>query len=147
VGQLGTPQAGQIGLQNTAPNRPIWDLSVPTPGFDEYGRHSMGTERRKHPRVKCMNSVELHAQGQSAPIWGKAVDLSLGGCFVEMPIPLKEGTKLKVGLWINETKLWANAKVASSRPGFGIGIQFTEISTEDEDKLKQFLKSITRMPL
>ena len=147
VGQPGTPQAGQIGLQNVAPEKSIWDFPLPAPGIDEYGRHSMGTERRKHPRLKCTNSVELQAKGEAAPIWGKAVDLSIGGCFIEMPMPLKEGTKLKVGLWIKETKLWATARVASSRPGFGIGIQFTEISEEDTERLKQFLKSITRMPL
>jgi hypothetical protein len=65
-----------------------------------------------------MNSAELHAEGQTAP-WGKATDLSAVGCFVEMPIPLKQGTLLKVGLWIQKDKLWLNGKVASSRPGFG----------------------------
>jgi hypothetical protein len=147
VGQAGTLAVDQIGLQNLSPEKPLWDTPVPPAGIDEYGRQTKATERRKHPRLKCMNSVELHVQGQAAPIWGKAVDLSLGGCFVEMPIPLKEGAKLKMGLWIEQNKLWANAKVASSRPGFGIGIQFTEIPPEDLERLKQFLKSITRMPI
>jgi hypothetical protein len=147
AGQPGTPFEGQIGLQNVAPEKSIWDFPLPAPGIDEYGRHSKGTERRKHPRLKCTNSVELHAQGEGAPIWGKAVELSLGGCFIEMPMPLKEGTKLKVGLWIKETKLWAMARVVGSRPGFGIGIRFTEISEEDLERLKQFLQSITRISM
>ena len=69
----------------------------------------------------------------------------MGGCFVEMPIPLRQGVKLKMALWIRETKLWTRAKVVSSRPGFGIGLQFTEIADADKAVLKDFLRSITRI--
>jgi hypothetical protein len=58
---------------------------------------------------------------------------------------LKAGTKLKVVLWIKDEKLLAKGKVVSSRPGFGIGIQFSEITPEDGTRLKQFLQSITRL--
>jgi hypothetical protein len=147
VGQSGTPHAGQIGVLHLSPEKSLWDFPLPAPGIDEYGRHLMGTERRQHARLKCVNSIELHPGGATAPIWGKAVDLSAGGCFVEMPIPLSTGTKLKIGLWIDETKLWATAKVVNSRPGFGIGIQFTEIAPEDLERLKRFLQRITRIPM
>ncbi|HVO79176.1 MAG TPA: PilZ domain-containing protein [Terriglobales bacterium] len=147
VGQPGTPQAGRIGMLNLSPEKSLWDFPLPSPSFDEFGRQAMGVERRKHTRLKCVNSVELQPGGATAPIWGKAVDLSIGGCFVEMPIPLPVGTKLKLGLWINEVKLWATATVVNSRPGFGIGIQFTEISAEDTERLKKFLQSMTRIPL
>ena len=144
VGQPGTAQEGQIGLQNVSPEKPIWDFPLLAPGLDEYGRQAVGSERRKYPRLKCVNPIELHAHGDEAPIWGKASDLSLGGCFVEMPIPLKEGTKLKLVLWIKETKVKVTARVASSRPGFGIGVEFAEISNEDMACLKDYLKSMIR---
>ncbi len=147
TGGMGTTSAGQVGLQNTAPEKSFWDFPLPAPGLDEYGRASKGSERRRHPRLKCVNSVELYPEGDSAKVWGKASDLSLGGCFVEMPMPLKEGTKLKVVLWVREEKLLAKARVVSSRPGFGIGIQFSEITPEDTARLKQFLQSITRLPV
>lgn len=147
VGRPGSPTEGQLGLENVSPEKPFWDFPLPGPGVDEYGRHSRRSERRQHTRLKCMNSVELYPEGESAKIWGKAIDLSLGGCFVEMPMPLREGTKLKMILWIKEEKLQAKAIVASSRPGFGIGVQFSEISPEDTARLKQFLQSITRLPI
>jgi len=146
VGQQGSPQQGKIGLQNLAPQKPLWDM-VLTSGADAFAHQSKGAERRLHPRVKTMNSVELHPNGQSAPIWGKAADLSLGGCFIEMPIPLTKGTLLKVGLWINERKLWLSGKVVNSRPGFGIGIQFTEVAREDLERMRQFLQGLSRLPL
>lgn len=147
TGAVGTPSQGQAGVQNIAPEKPFWDFPLPGPGLDEYGRASRGSERRSHPRLKCVNSVELYPEGDSAKVWGKASDLSLGGCFVEMPMPLKEGTKLKVVLWVKDEKLLAKGKVVSSRPGFGIGIQFSELTPEDTARLKQFLQSITRLPI
>lgn len=145
AGQPGTPQQGQLGLLNLAPEKPFWDLVVPAAAADDFGRQSPGVDRRKHPRLKSVNSVELRPEGQTAPIWGKAVDLSQGGCFVEMPIPLNSGTKLNIGLWLKEEKLKLNGKVVSSRPGFGIGIQFLDLAPEDAERIRIYLKSITRI--
>jgi PilZ domain-containing protein len=77
---------------------------------------------------------------------GARLQTLVGGCFVEMPIPLKQGTVLKLGLWIKESKLWLNGKVVNSRPGFGIGIQFMDLSHEDIERLRQFLRSMARVP-
>jgi hypothetical protein len=147
VGKPGDTDQGQLGLLALAPEKSIWDFPLPAPGIDEFGRHSKGSERRKHPRLKCINSAELNVDGQSAPIWGKAVDLSLGGCFIEMPIPLPPKTKLKIGLWVQDNKLRLTGRVVSSRPGFGIGVEFIEIAPEDAERLRQFLRSITRLPV
>jgi hypothetical protein len=142
-----TGQAGQIGLANAKPGRWDWDLPLPETGPDPFGHQKQGGERRKYPRLRCVASVELQAEGEGAPIRAKAGDLSLGGCFVEMPIPLRAGTKLKVGLWIKDTKLLANAKVVSSRPGFGIGIEFSDMPAEAGARLKDFLQGLTRIPM
>ena len=133
-----------LGLQNISPEKPLWDFALPSAGPDNYARGGTKSERRRHARLKSINSVELHAESQGAPIWGKVSDLSLGGCFVEMPMPLKKDTRLKVGLWLGQEKLWLEAKVASSRPGFGIGIEFQAVAAADADKLRGFLRSITR---
>jgi hypothetical protein len=145
TGRANTPQQGEIGLQNVAPSKPLWDFALPPPAFDSFRGQTKGPERRKHPRMKSTNSVELHPEDQPAPIWGRATDLSVGGCFVEMQIPLRVGSKVRVGIWVNETKLWATGKVVNSRPGFGTGIQFTELSEADSDRLQQFLRSIVRL--
>jgi len=148
AGKPNTPKEHQVGLQNLTTEKPLWDFPLPHPGMDEYGRHAPGGERRKTPRLKCMNSAEIHPDSQSSQIWGKVVELGLGGCFLEMPIPLRKGENLKLGLWIQETKLWMRAKVVNSRPGFGVGVQFTEISDKDAESLKTFLNSLSpiRMP-
>ena len=147
VGQAGTPRDGQVGVQNLTPEKDIWNVTVPSTRIDTYlQRSSSGSsDRRQHPRMKCTSSIQLHPEGQTAPIWGKAVDLSTGGCFVEMPMPLPRGTRVKLGLWLNQTKLTVNGRVVNSRPGFGVGIQFAELSAQDAEYLRQFLKSITQI--
>ena len=161
VGQPGTEVASQIGLVNVTPDKNIWDSPLPATGVDSFVRpparannerrqipdRRQASDRRDAARLKCEISVQLQPSGQSAPIWGKAVDMSMGGCFIEMPIPLQKGTKLAVGIWIKEHKLRATGRVVNSRPGFGIGVQFMEMSELDTAQLKDFLKSITQIPL
>ncbi len=145
VGASDTPRSGHVGLLNLSPEKPLWDFPLPANRMDEF-RPQMRTdaERRKYPRLKCTSSVELHPL-QGAPIWGKTTDLGQGGCYVEMPIPLPKGEKLKIGIWIEQTKLWVQGTVTTSTPGFGIGVKFTEIADADLERLKQFLKSITHV--
>jgi PilZ domain len=146
VGRPATPQAHQIGVLNVTPEKTIWDVSLPGVGMDPFGRQS-ASERREYPRLKCMNSAQLRPEGDAAAIWSKVLDLSVGGCFVEMSIPLKRGTKLNLELWLtDQKKLSLVGKVVNSRPGFGIGIQFGKIEQQDLEELRRFLKSITKIP-
>lgn len=147
VGAPGTPKTGRIGLLNLSPDKPLWDFTLPGPGIDG----SSGTisrdphDRRAHPRFKTVNSVEIHPEGQQAPIRARTADLSIGGCFIEMPNPLPKGTQMKIGIWVKDTKLWATGRVITSTPGFGIGVQFLQISDEDKTQLEQFLESTVRI--
>ncbi len=139
IGEPGSPNAGHVGLLNVNAEKPFWDFPLPTPAPDSFQQGAL--ERRKHARLRCATSVELHPEG-SALIWGKASDLSLGGCYIEMGIPLVQGTKVRVGIWIGEKKCWVIGKVTNSTPGFGFGIQFTEIADNDASQLTDFLKTI-----
>ncbi len=139
MGQPGTPSAGCAGLENLTPEKPLWSTPLPEAVPDSPQKKSL--ERRRHPRIKCVTSVEIHPEG-GAVIWGKATDLSIGGCYVEMPIPLKSGTKLRVGIWMGSNKTWVKAVVTNSTPGFGIGVQFTTIDEKDTKLLKEFLSTI-----
>jgi hypothetical protein len=59
-----------------------------------------------------------------------------------MAIPLPPGTKVKVGIWIGETKCWADCEVAYSTPGFGTGVRFKLISETDLERIRQFLGTL-----
>jgi PilZ domain-containing protein len=144
VGEAGTDQAGCIGVHNVVPNSCLWDIPLPQRGLDDHGQ--VYASPRQSPRLKCSSSVELKPTGQP-PMWSKVGDLSQGGCFVEMMIPLHQGTRLKISLWLKENKVLAEGVVVHSRPGFGVGIRFTEMSQSDSQRLQEFLKSMVRIPV
>jgi PilZ domain len=145
VGEAGTPQAGKIGVQNVVASSCVWDVPLPKEGLDDEGR-AFASGPRQNPRLKCSSSVELRPPGQP-PVWSRVGDISEGGCFVEMMIPLQPGTRLKISLWLKNNKVTAEGVVANSRPGFGVGVRFTDMSKQDSDALKDFLKSLVRIPV
>jgi hypothetical protein len=140
IGEPGTPKAGHVGLLNIAPEKPLWDFPLPTGAVDAY--QATVTDGRKNPRYRCQNSIEIHVQ-DGAHFWGTVSDLSLSGCYVEIPIPLELGKQLKIGLWLGQTKAWAEARVAHRTPGMGVGLKFTEISEQDLDQIRRYLASLS----
>jgi hypothetical protein len=143
VGPPGTPKAGFIGLLNLSPEKSLWDFPLPPPSFDATVRDTR--DRRADPRLKCACSAEVYPAGQPTPIRTRTADLSLGGCFLEMPNPLPKGDRVKIALWVKDFKLWASAEVVTSTPGFGIGLKFTEITVQDRNQLREFLDSMVRI--
>jgi PilZ domain len=145
VGQAGTQKENLAGLQNVKADELIWDFPLPEATPEDAIRTRALNERREHPRCRCNLSVELHPASGESRAWGRVADVSLGGCFVEMPSPFKEGTQIRLALWIQDKKIWALAKVVSSRLGSGIGLQFLEMKNEDRTELKRFLDSLPGM--
>jgi hypothetical protein len=143
VGQPGSDKAGRLGLLNLSPGKNLWDFPLPPPGYDATVRDAR--DRRASSRVKCASSVEVYPTGEAAPIRTRTADLSLGGCFLEMPNPLPAGTQIRIALWVKDFKLWANAEVITSTPGFGIGVKFTEMTEQDRNQLKQFIGGMVRI--
>lgn len=137
LGEAGTPAEGRAGLMNLTPERPLWDFPLPYSAMDNY-RPGVGGDRRKSRRIKCAVSVEIRPEGE-AVMYGKATDLSVGGCFVEMPIPLSRDTPFEIGLWLGENKLRLNASVASTAPGYGIGVRFLDVSPTNRALLDAFI--------
>jgi PilZ domain len=126
-------------VQTVDPTKCIWDAALlPPPTADTYAAKTR--ERRQHARIPCSLSAELYAQGSETLMRVHITNISLGGCFVEMPT-LPEGDRLKVVIWANGAKLSFQGVVASRRPGFGISIKFTEMTEEVRGQLQRFVQS------
>jgi PilZ domain len=143
VGKSGTDEANLAGLQSVKNDELVWDFPLPAEAPDAEIRARALNERRGHPRNRCSLSVELHPATGESRAWGRVSDISPSGCFAEMPSPFKVGTQVRLALWIQEKKLWILGKVADSRLGSGIGIQFLEMKDEDRAELNRFVDSLS----
>jgi hypothetical protein len=140
IGTPGTATEGVMGVVNLNPGKLLWDFPVSQLEAETADIQPTG-ERRRWPRVKCSVSVELQTPGQ-AVIWGKASDLSQGGCFIEMAIPLHNGTGFDIALWLGEAKLHLQGEVVSVQPGFGNGVRFLGLTSEHQEHLRRFIDTI-----
>jgi PilZ domain len=100
----------------------------------------MTEERRKNPRANVGVPVEIHVDGNAAPLHCATSDLSFGGCYVESRYPFPAGTRLELKLQVADTLL-IEAKVVTCDPQFGNGIAFVKMLPEDSDKLADFCAS------
>ena len=140
MGAAGTDRAGQIGVQSIDPAKCIWDPAIlPPPTADAYA--AQAKERRQHRRLPCKLGAELYMQGSETLVRADVRDISVGGCFVAMPTLPSDKVRLKIIIWVNDTKLAIQGVVASRRPGFGISIKFTEMTEEVRQQLESFIQS------
>ena len=141
VGDAGTDRAGQIGVQSVDPTKCIWDATtLPPPVADVYTAPA-AKERRQHRRVQCRLGAELHIEGAESLARAEVTNISVGGCFVEMSTTVTEKSRLKLIVWINDTKLAFKGFVVNQRPGFGISVRFTEMSEDTREQLQRFIQS------
>lgn len=142
IRNAGTRERSLAGLQSVNQKEVLWGFPLPAAETGDTVRARAINERRKSPRRKCNLSVELHPAREDNRIGGRAADISLGGCFFEMPSPLREGRKVRLELWIQDKKLWALGKVAVSRLGSGVGIEFLEMKDEDREQLRRYFETL-----
>jgi hypothetical protein len=98
-------------------------------------------ERRKYPRVKVGIPIEFKPESAAVASRAETSDLSHSGCYVEMSFTLPVGTRLDLILWIEDERLATKGVVVTHHPQFGNGIEFLDMSQEDQAKLTHFLKS------
>jgi c-di-GMP-binding flagellar brake protein YcgR len=98
-------------------------------------------ERRKYPRIKAAIPLEFKTEGATVASRTETTDLSLTGCYLEMSFTMPVGTTLDMVLWVEEQRVPAKGIVVTHHPQFGNGIEFVDISQEDQAKLAHFLKT------
>jgi hypothetical protein len=141
MGDTGTNRAGQMGLQSIDPAKCIWDTAtLPPSAPDTFAPQAK--ERRQHKRVSCKLGAELYLQGSEALVLVDVTNISVGGCFVEMPTQSADKGRLKIVVWANDIKLAIQGVVVSCRPGFGISIKFTEMTEDVRQQLQRFVQSL-----
>jgi hypothetical protein len=146
--KAGSSTAGKSGSAATPPPQPISTPASATPPFEpDLFTPNWGSDRRRHPRIKCFVAVELRVDEIPAPIWGNLSNTSAGGCLVETAQPVKPGSKVAIALWVPNGKIWVKGFVLSgvvsrTGPTKGVRVHFEGMAPAERDNLRQFLKYV-----
>lgn len=117
-----------------------------TPSVYQTSLKKAAFERRRFQRLKRSVQTELRAQGSETPVRTETVDISMGGCYIEMALTFEVGTLLKLVLWLGHKKLSVDAKVVTRHPQFGNGIEFGKMPEVSLNLLKTFLENAEVAP-
>lgn len=155
VGEAGSQQAGEVGVECVEPGRCIWtavlEHNVPaaeTPAFTpavppgippspeaERPGDWPDHDRRRYPRLQCSGALRLKQVGTDFEATQKLTDIGLGGCYGESMAPLPNNSIVDMILEVCGEKIAARGMVRTHHPSMGNGIGFTAVTAEDWKKI------------
>ena len=111
---------------------------------DDYSSAPVATaqDRRHHPRYTVQVQIEIRKEGSDVPMRLATTDLSRGGCYIQMLIPLSVGNHVQATLWLDEYPLVIRGLVVTCHPQFGNGIMFVDFEGHGEQLLKRYLDAV-----
>jgi hypothetical protein len=99
----------------------------------------MGDERRRTPRYPFIATAEVLDQSSQATIATRVTELSLNGCYLDMPNPLPKDAQIKIKIY-SESKFFESAgTIVYSQANLGVGVSFRETRPQFVTVLKQWL--------
>lgn len=99
----------------------------------------MEDERRRTPRYPFVATVELIQKEAKSGISAKITELSLYGCYVQMPDPFAKDTPLFLKAYANGKFFQSHGVVVYAHPAQGIGVCFQNVNPHYLTVLKQWL--------
>jgi hypothetical protein len=146
--KAGTSSAPKPGAVAAPQPQPVPTPASATPPYEpDLFSPSWASDRRRHPRIKCFVAVELRVDETPAPIWGNLSNTSASGCLIETATPVKAGSKVEIGLWVPNGKIWVkgfalSGVVSRNGPANGVRVHFEGMVPTERDSLRQFLKFV-----
>jgi hypothetical protein len=106
-----------------------------------------GKIKRRFVRHKIQFPIQIGlADAQRAHMNTNATDIGGRGCYVETLLPLPLGTQGTITFWMDDEKVQTTAVVRASDPGVGMGIEFTTLDAQIQERLQQFLDKMDTSP-
>ena len=99
--------------------------------------------RRSQQRFHCTGGVELRRHEGAPPVFGNLSDISLTGCYVQTVSSLPVGTDILFMIRVRDTVVRGRAQVKTSHHAVGVGLIFTGVNKEDQDKLEFLIGTLT----
>lgn len=168
IGNKGLHSETEIGLQAVEVSRHFWGVNMPhfapaqtttvvgtriagtTEATPQSWRLSSAStaapqaDTRRHARLRCNGGAKLIVRGTNH--WGTVIDISGGGCYIEIPSTYPVGQLMFVKLGIDEFKFESDAIVRVSHPGMGMGIEFLRTPGQERRNLEEYVAELSRDP-
>jgi len=87
------------------------------------------------------NSAE--AEQDDPPVKCQLTDLSMGGCYLEIPSPFPVSTRVTLSMRAATLELRAEGVVRVMHPDHGMGVEFTQATSQHREGLEKFLAVLT----
>jgi hypothetical protein len=151
IGERGSPQQGQIGVESIEPDKAIWDAELASmeeefEAIADAAAPLTGVakqERRRCQRIECAGLAELQKTSTaSEAVQASLKNLSERGCLVKSAAPFTSGSNIRLALHISNYQLTLKGEIRHAHPERGVGIQFTEIRRGDRPLLQYLIKSL-----
>lgn len=103
--------------------------------FFTHEKTTVGTERRKHPRVRVL--LDGHWQAKSASGFYQLADLSLGGCFLQARsrAPAVGETGTLTIYFKHDGPMAIDGEVVHASPMNGVGLRFPSLTSSHQFQL------------
>ena len=99
----------------------------------------MEEERRRTPRYPFIATAEVREQSSQNSISTRVSELSLRGCYLDMPNPLPKDTQINIKIYSEGKFFESTGTIVYSQPNQGVGVTFREIRPQFLTVLKQWL--------
>ena len=138
----GLPQKIQVEVRLVQGQECPWTQHVSTTPAKR-AVPNVPNSKRRFERLRLPFPMEIRDErGGGAVMQTNASDVSGRGCYVESLVPLPLGTSLIITFWLEMDKIVTPASVRTSDPGVGMGIEFTGLSPQNQERLQQTLEKL-----
>jgi hypothetical protein len=94
--------------------------------------------------MRCAGTAEVHLFPVGVRCLGRVVDLSLGGCCIEVEEPIEEpsGTRVEVYFCVMGTTVQVPGRLCHVRNQVWAGIQFAEMSSRKAAQIQELIEEL-----
>jgi hypothetical protein len=138
------PNTIEVGLRLVSGQTAPWaEATEPTKIAAKVAERPSDKRRFVRHKVNFPLTISFSGGGRSH-MQCSATDIGGRGCYVESLVPLGIGTECIVTFWIDSEKILTKGLVRASDPGVGMGIEFTALEMDIQQKLQQYLEKIDK---
>lgn len=153
-GENGERQLPEVTVDMEDPMHAVMTAAEQTHGGHKVKRETQAVGESAHPaqldadnrrsqeRYSCRLGAEVYRTGTSVPNHCCLIDLSAGGCYLEVPLPFPSGSSVEIVVRTHEMKLRLRGVVQASHPGYGMGVAFELKTKEERDNVKKLTEFV-----